>query len=208
MGAGRNGNLLYLYLPNWHVNVVKYDDLSSSFKLWYPEPASIRERYCTLFDFGNILLSIGSLYSGLINAWFRLAGSRHSLTVPFGFGTNTKLFCHSAVSPMPSGPMMSYCCMCSNSSLNGHCRAYAMHHWGAWYCLLSGLTCNENVPLKHPILLNASLNSLCGHCLVSVLTLLSLLLLGPGRKYLMLFLLLSVTVGLSLFSNFELSVFV
>ena len=30
-GAAPNGNLLYLYLPNWHANVVRYDDFSSSF---------------------------------------------------------------------------------------------------------------------------------------------------------------------------------
>ena len=32
-GATPNGNLLYLYLPNWHANVVRYDDFSSNFML-------------------------------------------------------------------------------------------------------------------------------------------------------------------------------
>ena len=59
MGAAPKGSLLYLYLPNLHVNVVRYDNLLSSFMSWYPELASIKERYCTLFNFGNILLSIG-----------------------------------------------------------------------------------------------------------------------------------------------------
>ena len=62
VGAAPNDNLLYLYLPNWHANVVKYDDLSSSFKVWYPKFASIRERYCTWFIFGNLSLSIGPVY--------------------------------------------------------------------------------------------------------------------------------------------------
>ena len=62
-----NGNLLYLYLPNWHVNAVRYDDLSSSLKVWYPELGSMTERYCTSFNAGNTLLSIGPLCAGLIN---------------------------------------------------------------------------------------------------------------------------------------------
>ena len=28
-GAAPNGNLSYLYLQNWHANVVRYDDFSS-----------------------------------------------------------------------------------------------------------------------------------------------------------------------------------
>ena len=75
------------------------------------------------------------------------------------------------------------CCRCTNSSLNGHCRVYAMHLGGAWYGLLSGMKCNENVPLKHPILFNTSLISHSCYFVISVLTLLSLSLLGPGRKY-------------------------
>ena len=52
-------NLLYLYLPNWHANDVRYDDHLSSLSLWYPELASIRERYFALFSFGKISLSVG-----------------------------------------------------------------------------------------------------------------------------------------------------
>ena len=29
----KGSTLLHMYLPNWHANVVKYDDFSSSFKL-------------------------------------------------------------------------------------------------------------------------------------------------------------------------------
>ena len=32
-GAVPNGNLLYLYLPNWHANVVRYDDFPSGLRL-------------------------------------------------------------------------------------------------------------------------------------------------------------------------------
>ena len=32
-GAASNSNLLYLYLPNWHANVVRYDYLLSSLRL-------------------------------------------------------------------------------------------------------------------------------------------------------------------------------
>ena len=67
VGVVPNGNPWYLYLPNWHANVVKYDDLSSTFKLWYPELVSIKEIYCTLFNFGNISLSVGPICTSLIN---------------------------------------------------------------------------------------------------------------------------------------------
>ena len=58
--AALNGNRLYLYLPNWHANIMRYDDLSSSFKLWYLELTSLRERYFTLLSFGSMTLSVGS----------------------------------------------------------------------------------------------------------------------------------------------------
>ena len=104
---------------------------------------------------------------------------------------------------MPSGVIISCCCMCPDTSFNGHCRVYATCLGSAWYDLVSGLTFNENMQLKHPIPLNTSLNSLCSHCVISALIPLSLLLLVPGRKYFMLLLSLSVTIGLSSFSNFE-----
>ena len=96
-GAALNGNILYLYLPYWHANVVRYDDLSSSFNLWYSELTSIRKRYCTLFNFVKISFTVGSLCTSLRSTLFSLAGSRHSLIFPFGFVTNMKLLHHSAV---------------------------------------------------------------------------------------------------------------
>ena len=85
--------------------------------------------------------------------------------------------------------------------MNDLCSMCAVCLGSAWYSLLSGLTFNEDLPLKHPIPLNTFVNSLYSFCVVSVLPLLFILLLGPGRKYSMLSLL--VIIGLSLFSNFE-----
>ena len=96
-GAAPNGRHLYLYLPNWHVNV-RYADFSPSFRLWHPELASIRERYFALLSFGRISFRVGPLCIGHISAWFRDAGSRHSLTLPLALGTSTKLLHHSNVS--------------------------------------------------------------------------------------------------------------
>ena len=84
-----------------------------------------------------------------------------------------------------------------------------MHPGDVWYHLPCGFTCNENVPLKHHIPLNTSLNSLRSHCVISGLTHLLLSLMGPRKKYIMLLLSLSVSIGLSSFSNTDtLSVFV
>ena len=44
-GTAPNRSHLYLYLPNGHANVVRYDDFLSNFKLWYPELASIIDMY-------------------------------------------------------------------------------------------------------------------------------------------------------------------
>ena len=153
----------------------------------------------------KISFSVGPLCTSPICAWFHLAGSRQSLTFPFDFGK--KLLHHSAVSSMPSGAMMCCCCTHSNYSLDGCCRAYAMHLEGTWYGLLSGLACNENVPSKYLIPLNTSLNYLCIHCVILSLACLSASMLRPGMKYFMLLLLLSLTIALSSISKFEPSVF-
>ena len=115
-----NGNFLYLYLPNWHSNIVRYDDLPSNWRLWYPKIASVREKYFTLFNFGKIL-SVGSLWTGHISTWFSLAKSRQSLTFLLGLGTSIKLLDYSAVSCTPSGVIMPYCWSHSNSFLKGFC---------------------------------------------------------------------------------------
>ena len=43
-----------------------------------------------LFSLGSISFSVGPLCISLINAWISHAGSRHSLTLPFALGTNTR----------------------------------------------------------------------------------------------------------------------
>ena len=145
------GSCLYLYLPNWHANVVRYDDFSSSLNLWYPELATISERYLTLLSFGNISFRVVPLCTGLISAWFNHAGSRHSLTLPLPLGTSAKLLHHSDVSFTSRGAIISCWCSISNSSWNGFCNVYATCLSGAWYGLLSGLSCKGNVPSKHPM---------------------------------------------------------
>ena len=115
-GGTPNGSYLYLYLPNCHANVIRYDDLSSSRKLWYPELTSIRESYLSLLSFGSILFEMGPLCTGLISAWFNCAGSRHSLTLPLALGTSTKLLHHSEVSLTSRDAIMSCCSSLFNSS--------------------------------------------------------------------------------------------
>ena len=81
-----------------------------------------------------MLLSVGSLWTGLISAQLSFVGSRHSLTLPLGLGMRTKLLHHSAISSMPRGVMMFFF---FNSSLNSFCSAYAMcpGALGMVYCL-------------------------------------------------------------------------
>ena len=109
------------------------------------------DMYCTLLSFGSISFSVGPLRISLINAWLSHTESKHSHTLLFALGINTKLLHHSAISSTPRGAMMSNSCSCSTSSLNSFCNTYAMCLGGTWYGLLLGLSCNENVPLKHPI---------------------------------------------------------
>ena len=166
------------------MNIGRYDDLSSNLRLCYPETASIRDKYFTLFNFGKISLSVGPPWTGLRSAWMCLARSRHSHTLPLGFGMSIKLLHHSVISSMPKGVTLSCCWNLSNSSLNSFCRAYVMNCGDAWYSLPSGFTCNVNVPSKHPIPVDTCSNSFCSCFVIAVLAFLSLSSLGPGRKYL------------------------
>ena len=115
-GTALNGSHLYLYLPNGHMNVVRYDDFSSNFRLWYPELVSIIDIYFTLLSLGSILFNMGSLCTGVINTWFKLTESKHNLTIPLALGTNTKLLHHFVISSTPNGVIMSNVCSWSNSS--------------------------------------------------------------------------------------------
>ena len=55
-GTALNGKHLYLYLPNWHANVVRYDVFLSSLRLWYMELASIIDMYFTPVSFGKYII--------------------------------------------------------------------------------------------------------------------------------------------------------
>ena len=131
------------------------------------------DMYCTLLSFGSISLSVGPLCISLSNAWLSHTGSKHSCTLPFALGTTTKLLHHSTVLSTPRGAMMSSSCSHFSSSLNGFCNTYATHLGGTWYGLLLDLSCNENMPSKHPIPLKTSPYMLCIFCVISLLHLLS-----------------------------------
>ena len=85
-----NGSLVYLYLLNWHLNVIKYDDFLSKFGSWYPEPAFTSDRLYTFVSFRNMSLAVRALCTGFINAKWSLAWSKDRQTVPFGFCNNRR----------------------------------------------------------------------------------------------------------------------
>ena len=144
VGAAPNGSHFYQYLPNWHVNVVRYDDLPSGLSLWYTELKSIRDKYFTLCNFGKISLRVGLLWTGLISAWFSLTRSRHSLTLPLA------RMHHSAISSLPRCVIISHCWSLSNSSLNSSSSAYGICLRGAWYGFLSSFCLQWKCPIKTP----------------------------------------------------------
>ena len=185
-------------------------NFSLSFKLWYPELTSIRERYFALLSFGRISFRVGPLWMGLICAWFRHTGSKHNLITPLAMGTNTKLLHHSADLSTPSSAIMSSFCSLSNSSWNGFWSMYATWLSSAWYGLLSDFICKENVPSKHPKPLNTSSKYICICYVASALFFLLLSKVRPERKYSVVLLDFVSTVGFVLLShNFEmLSMFV
>ena len=71
----------------------------------------------------------------------------------------TKLLHCSAILSTSSGASIWYSWSLSSSFLNSFWSAYVTSLGGAWYGLTSLLTCKEEVPLKHPIPVNTSLNS-------------------------------------------------
>ena len=60
-GATSNGNLSNLYLPNWHANVVRYDNLSSGFRLWYPRTCVSKRKIFCIIQFWKISLCASPL---------------------------------------------------------------------------------------------------------------------------------------------------
>ena len=64
-GGALNDSLMYLYMPNGQENIVKNDDLSSSFRFWYPEHASIYMTYSMPAKLSSISSNVGPLCTGL-----------------------------------------------------------------------------------------------------------------------------------------------
>ena len=54
----------------------------------------MKDTYFVLGGFGNISLIVGPLWAIHMRAWLHLAGSKHNLTFPLGFGINTKPLHH------------------------------------------------------------------------------------------------------------------
>ena len=99
----------------------------------------------------NISLTVGLLYTGLLNAWFSLARSEHGQTIPFFIGTSMKLLHDSNILPTPSGTSICFLIGLLDSFLNGSWSMYALCWGGAKYSFTPFLASEENVPLRHPI---------------------------------------------------------
>ena len=158
-------------LPNGQENVVKYDELSLSCRLWYLELVFISVRYLTPVSLGSILYSVDPLWVGLVNASFNHTGSKHNLTFPLALGPKTKLLHPSDISSKPKRKII--CCFCShsNSSFSGFCSAEASLLSDAWCGWLPSFTHEEYLPSKHPIPEKRSLNPLCNLFVIVSLTL-------------------------------------
>ena len=87
--ATPNVSCICLYLPKGKEKW--YDGSSSSFQLWYPELTLMSMRSLTPTSLSKMLLRVRPMWIGLIMTLFNLAGSRHNQTLPFAFGTSTKL---------------------------------------------------------------------------------------------------------------------
>ena len=135
-------------------------------RLWYPDLALIRGKYFASVSCENISLTVGPLWTCYMSGWWSIAGSKHNLTIPIGFGSNTKLLHQSAVIFSPSDMMMSCLCSYSSSSLNDLCNADAIH-FGAWCGVHSCFVCNENVPSKCQIPVNTSFKFLFSFYVIS-----------------------------------------
>ena len=98
----------HIYMQMW----LNENFLKSSFRLQYPELASIMVISVHLFSLCSMAFNIDPFYIGYISALLSLAGSWHSHTVPMGFGTTIKLLHHSAISSIPSEN--SIYCSCTN----------------------------------------------------------------------------------------------
>ena len=108
-----------------------------------------------------------------MNASFSLAKSRYSHSFPLGLGTSTKLLHYSDILSTCSATIIYHYCSHSSLSLKGCHNMFATCLGSAWYGLALSLTCNENVPLKQPMPVKTSLNSLFLDCVITVLAFIS-----------------------------------
>ena len=134
------------------------------------------DMYCMLFDFGRISFNVGPLCISLISAWLShalgpsITTPYHLLWVPtqsyctillFHLLPTAVLWCPSlVVIVVPPGMVSAAHMPCASRECT-------------WYGLLSSLSCKENVPLKHLILLNTLPYSSCILCVMALLLLLS-----------------------------------
>ena len=112
-GAAQKGSYLYLYLPNWHETVVKYDECSSCLKLWEPELMSIRVNYFALVSFGIISFTVGTC----VMVTFTL----HLILLGWGRALLSIWLCCQYKTVLPTcciihaqGMMIFHCCSCSS----------------------------------------------------------------------------------------------
>ena len=124
-GAVQNGSPVYLYLPidmQMLLNVIFV-----YFRLWYPELASFNDRWYVFFSFGNSSLTVGSLFTGLINTCLSLPRTNCRGTVPSGLDTRAKLLHQSDALSTPSGTIIAVVAAISILSWIALESVHAMH---------------------------------------------------------------------------------
>ena len=112
--------------------------------------------YLMLVSLGRLSFRAAHMCTGLIITLLSLAGYRHSCTVPFALGTKTKLLHYSDVSFTAKGTIISCFYNNSNSPPSDSKSTYATLFARIQYGWLPSLTCNLNVPSKHPVPGNTS----------------------------------------------------
>ena len=112
VGLTPNGSLVNLYLRNWHVKVVRYEDILSTFRLWYPECVSYG-RHLYVWGLYNLVLAL-CIFALWVPRWVL-----HPQSVVLIF----------------------VALVVTLTLLNGPLRLYAMHLWGTWYGFPLPLTC-------------------------------------------------------------------
>ena len=111
-GATLNG---ILHTCTCQIDMQKLNNFVSSFRVWYPELTQIVFTSIHLLVLGSMSLTVGPLWTSLINVWLSLAGSEHMQMVLFGLHAKINLFYHSDVSTTHSGTIIQCCCILIHS---------------------------------------------------------------------------------------------